>query len=82
MTHELFVWFAIGIGDMSFHVFFFPRIFNVKGICYINRTPNKYTKYGIEYHLIFTCDEVFSWMTEIWMKNHLVSGRNCNIVHL
>ena len=24
-------------------------------------------------HLSATCDEILSWMTEIWMKNHLVS---------
>ena len=27
-----------------------------------------------------TCDEMLSWMIEIWMKNHLVSDKNCNIV--
>ena len=28
-----------------------------------------------------TCDEILSWI-EIWMKNHLVSDRNCNTVNL
>ena len=29
-----------------------------------------------------TCDEILSWMIEIWMKNHLVSDNNCNIVKI
>ena len=29
-----------------------------------------------------SCDEMLSWMIEIWMKNHLVSGSNCNTVIL
>ena len=28
-----------------------------------------------------TCDEILSWMIEIWMKNHSVSESNCNIVN-
>jgi hypothetical protein len=27
-----------------------------------------------------TCDEILSWLIEIWMKNHLVSDSNCNTV--
>jgi hypothetical protein len=27
-----------------------------------------------------TCDEVLSWMIEIWMKNRFVSDSHCNIV--
>ena len=30
--------------------------------------------------LLATCDETLSWMIEIWMKNHLVSDSNCNVV--
>ena len=30
----------------------------------------------------FSCDEVLLWMIEIWMKNHLVSDSNRNIVNL
>ena len=29
-----------------------------------------------------TCDEVLSWMIEIWMKNDLVSDCNHNTVNL
>ena len=29
-----------------------------------------------------TCDEILSWMIEIWMKKHLVSNSNCNTVNL
>ena len=29
-----------------------------------------------------TCDELLWWMIEIWMKIHLVSDSNCNIVNL
>jgi hypothetical protein len=29
-----------------------------------------------------TCDEILLWMIEIWVKNHLVSDYNCNIVIL
>ena len=29
-----------------------------------------------------TVDEVLSWMIENWMKNHLVSGSNCNTVNV
>ena len=28
-----------------------------------------------------TCDEILSWMTEIWLKIQLVSDSNCNIVN-
>ena len=28
------------------------------------------------------CIEILSWMTEIWMENHLVSDSKCNIVNL
>ena len=33
-------------------------------------------------YLLFsaTCDEMLSWMIEIWMENHLVSNGNWNIV--
>ena len=27
-----------------------------------------------------SCNEIFSWMIEIWMENDLLSGSNCNIV--
>ena len=29
-------------------------------------------------HLSATCDEILSWMIEIWTKNHFVSDNNCN----
>ena len=29
-----------------------------------------------------TCDEILSWMIEIWMENNLVSDSNCNTVNL
>ena len=29
-----------------------------------------------------TCDEILSWVIEVWMKNHLVSDGNCNTVNL
>ena len=32
--------------------------------------------------LATTCDEILSCMIEIWMKHHLVSDNNCNIVIL
>ena len=32
--------------------------------------------------LLATCDEIFSWMIECWMKYHLVSESNRNIVNL
>ena len=28
-----------------------------------------------------TCDEILSWMIEIWMKIHLVSDSNCNTLN-
>ena len=28
------------------------------------------------------CDEILSWVVEIWMKNHLVSDSICNTVTL
>jgi hypothetical protein len=27
-----------------------------------------------------TCDEILSWMIDIWMTNHLVSDSYCNTV--
>ena len=35
-------------------------------------------------YLLFstTCDEILSWMLEVWMKNHLVGDNYCNIVNL
>ena len=32
--------------------------------------------------LLATCDEIMSWIIEIWMQNHLVSASNCNTVNL
>ena len=32
--------------------------------------------------LLATCDEILSWMIEIWMENHLISDSNCNSVSL
>ena len=32
--------------------------------------------------LSITCNEILSWMIEIWMKKHLVSDSSCNIVNL
>ena len=29
-----------------------------------------------------TCDEILSWMIEIWMKNHLISESNWNTINL
>ena len=29
-----------------------------------------------------TCDEILSWMIEMWMKSHLVSDSNCNTINL
>ena len=37
--------------------------------------------FGVLCILTFSC-EILSWMTEIWMKVHLVSDSNCNIVSL
>jgi hypothetical protein len=35
-------------------------------------------------YLLFSaiCDEILSWMIEIWMQNHLVRDSNCIIVNL
>ena len=33
-------------------------------------------------YLSATCDEIMSWMIEIWMKKHLVCDNNCNTVIL
>ena len=35
-------------------------------------------------YLLFlvACDEILSWVIEIWMKNHLVNEGICNIVRL
>ena len=30
--------------------------------------------------LLATCNEILSWMIEIWMESHLVSDRKHNIV--
>ena len=32
--------------------------------------------------LLATCDEILSWMIEIWMKNDFVSDSICNILIL
>jgi hypothetical protein len=32
--------------------------------------------------LSWTGDGILSWMTKIWMENHLVSDNNCNIYDL
>ena len=29
-----------------------------------------------------TCDEILSWMIEIWINRHLISDNNCNIVQI
>ena len=29
-----------------------------------------------------TCDEILSWIIQIWMKNHLVTDSDCNTVNL
>jgi hypothetical protein len=34
------------------------------------------------YLLSATCDKILSWLIEIWLKNHLESDNNCNIVNL
>ena len=34
------------------------------------------------FSLSTTCDEILSWMIEIWMKNHLVSVKNYNTIYL
>jgi hypothetical protein len=31
--------------------------------------------------LVVTCDEILSWMIEIWMKDNLISD-SCNITNL
>ena len=28
-----------------------------------------------------TCDEILSWMIEIWGENHLVSDNDCNVAY-
>ena len=32
--------------------------------------------------LSVTCDEILPWMSEIWMKAHMVSDSNYNIVNI
>jgi hypothetical protein len=32
--------------------------------------------------LLATCDKVLSWIIEVWMKNRLVNGNNCNTIDL
>ena len=40
-------------------------------------------KQGLTYYASWQfCDEILSWMIDIWMKNHLISDSNCNIVNL
>jgi hypothetical protein len=29
-----------------------------------------------------TCDEMLSWMIEVWMNNQLVSDVNCNTINI
>jgi hypothetical protein len=44
---------------------------------------NEFTHWPKPYLLLSpTCDEIFPWMIEIWMKKHLVSDSNCNNVNL
>ena len=40
--------------------------------------------YGPKPYLLLstTCDAILSWMIEIWIRNHLGSDGNCNIVNL
>ena len=35
-------------------------------------------------YLLFstTCDEILSWMIEIWMQKHLIRDNNCNTENL
>ena len=33
-------------------------------------------------HLSTICDDILSWMIEIWMKDYVVSDSNYNIVNL
>ena len=37
---------------------------------------------NVDLLLLATCDEILSWRIENWMKHHLVSDSNCNIVNL
>ena len=39
-------------------------------------SPNPYLLLSV------TCEEIFSWMIENWMKKHMVSDSYCNIVNL
>ena len=34
------------------------------------------------FFLLATCDEILSWMIEIWMENHLGRHSKCNTVNL
>ena len=37
--------------------------------------PTIEMKFGISYASYHFCDEILSWMIEIWMKTHLVSAK-------
>ena len=45
---------------------------------------NEFIHFGKKRDLLLStaCDEALSWMTVIWMKNHLVSDKMCNTVNL
>ena len=34
------------------------------------------------WYILQPCNEKLSWMIELWMKTHLVSENNCNIVNI
>ena len=39
------------------------------------------TRFG-PFVILNVCNEILSRMVELWMKNHLVSDKNCNIERL
>jgi hypothetical protein len=56
---------------------------------FMNKRTNVVKDYGwvhplAKTHLLLSvaCDEILSWIIEIWMKNHLVNDNNCNTVNL
>jgi hypothetical protein len=70
---------AFSIDELRFQF----NVFNVFTTYTLSWMMDKFIHWPKPYLLwSATCDEILSWMIEIWMKNHLVSDSNWNTVNL
>ena len=66
----------------NIYEFFFLQTLSSQGTFLVHANADIWNILWYILHRNKLCNEILSWDIEVWMKNHLLSDRVCNVVNL